>query len=88
MPLFWSRWSKFRGFVCPATIIQAELWKIGQLKPGNTVRFLRLTLAEALRREFEQNQQIETLQSTAASGSTQPESFISASKPLESSKPE
>jgi len=65
------------GFVCPATIVQAELWKIGQLKPGDTVRFCRLTLAEALRREFEQNQQIETLQSTAASGSTQPESFIS-----------
>jgi urea carboxylase len=27
------------GFVCPATIVQAELWKIGQLKPGDTVRF-------------------------------------------------
>ena len=22
------------GFVCPATIIQADLWKIGQLKPA------------------------------------------------------
>ncbi|MDX1824622.1 MAG: 5-oxoprolinase/urea amidolyase family protein, partial [Thiohalomonadales bacterium] len=22
------------GFVCPATIVQAELWKMGQLKPG------------------------------------------------------
>jgi len=27
------------GFVCPGTIIQAELWKIGQLKPGDSVRF-------------------------------------------------
>src|SRR5262249_18275272 len=27
------------GFVCPATIVQAELWKIGQLKPGDLVRF-------------------------------------------------
>ena len=25
------------GFVCPATIVQAELWKMGQLKPGDTV---------------------------------------------------
>jgi len=27
------------GFVCPATIVHDELWKIGQLKPGDTVRF-------------------------------------------------
>lgn len=31
------------GFVCPATIVQAELWKLGQLKPGDTVRFRRVT---------------------------------------------
>ncbi|NTV97500.1 MAG: carboxyltransferase domain-containing protein, partial [Thiobacillus sp.] len=35
------------GFVCPATICQAELWKMGQLKPGDTVRFKRLTRAQA-----------------------------------------
>ncbi len=39
------------GFVCPATIIQAELWKIGQLKPGDTVRFYRLNVAQAHQRE-------------------------------------
>ena len=27
------------GFVCPVTIVQAELWKVGQLAPGDTVRF-------------------------------------------------
>lgn len=27
------------GFVCPATIVSAELWKIGQLRPGDKVRF-------------------------------------------------
>jgi urea carboxylase len=27
------------GFVCPVTIIEAELWKVGQLKPGDTIRF-------------------------------------------------
>ena len=31
------------GFVCPVTIVQAELWKMGQLKPGDTIRFKRLT---------------------------------------------
>ena len=35
------------GFVCPATIVQAELWKLGQLKAGDTVQFHRLTLAQA-----------------------------------------
>ncbi len=27
------------GFVCPATIISSELWKVGQLRPGDKVRF-------------------------------------------------
>jgi urea carboxylase len=27
------------GFVCPATILHDELWKMGQLRPGDTVRF-------------------------------------------------
>ncbi len=49
------------GFVCPATIVQAELWKIGQLKPGDKVRFHRLTLAEAVEKERAQDQEIQTL---------------------------
>jgi urea carboxylase len=43
------------GFVCPATIVQAELWKMGQLKPGDTLRFRRLTLAQA--RDLEAHQE-------------------------------
>ena len=35
------------GFVCPATIVDAELWKIGQLKPGDTVRFRAVSLEQA-----------------------------------------
>ncbi|MEO8598028.1 MAG: 5-oxoprolinase/urea amidolyase family protein [Candidatus Solibacter sp.] len=27
------------GFVCPATIRHDELWKMGQLRPGDTIRF-------------------------------------------------
>jgi urea carboxylase len=34
------------GFVCPATIVAAELWKIGQLKPGDLVHFRPTTLEE------------------------------------------
>ncbi len=35
------------GFVCPAVIVSADLWKIGQLKPGDTVRFIRVSADEA-----------------------------------------
>lgn len=28
------------GFVCPATVISQERWKLGQFRPGDTVRFL------------------------------------------------
>ncbi|MFD5626809.1 5-oxoprolinase/urea amidolyase family protein [Streptomyces sp. NPDC127072] len=27
------------GFVCPATVVSSERWKLGQLRPGDTVRF-------------------------------------------------
>jgi urea carboxylase len=41
------------GFVCPATIVQAELWKLGQLKAGDRVQFrpVSLAVAEAMERE-------------------------------------
>jgi len=35
------------GFVCPVTTASAELWKIGQLHPGDEVSFCLLTLEEA-----------------------------------------
>jgi urea carboxylase len=30
------------GFVCPATVLSGERWKLGQLRPGDTVRFVRV----------------------------------------------
>jgi urea carboxylase len=36
------------GFVCPATVADAELWKVGQLKAGDRVRFVPWTQAEAV----------------------------------------
>lgn len=49
------------GFVCPATIAQAELWKIGQLKPGDLVRFVAVSQEQAERMERELDQAIESL---------------------------
>lgn len=49
------------GFVCPATIVQAELWKMGQLKPGDTIRFHAITVEQANRLEREQDVAIAAL---------------------------
>ena len=49
------------GFVCPATIVQAELWKMGQLKAGDKIRFKRLTQDEARELELAQHAEITTL---------------------------
>ncbi|MBY0504872.1 MAG: 5-oxoprolinase/urea amidolyase family protein [Bryobacteraceae bacterium] len=39
------------GFVCPATIVAAERWKMGQLKAGDTVRFARVDNEPAVLRK-------------------------------------
>ncbi len=49
------------GFVCPATIVQAELWKIGQLKPGDKVRFQPMSIERANALELAQDREIESL---------------------------
>ncbi|SDO20073.1 urea carboxylase [Rhodoferax sp. OV413] len=36
------------GFVCPAVVLASERWKMGQLRPGDTVRFRCVTADEAL----------------------------------------
>lgn len=35
------------GFVCPAVVIHSELWKIGQLKAGDKVKFIPVSYAQA-----------------------------------------
>jgi urea carboxylase len=49
------------GFVCPVTIVQAELWKLGQLRPGDKVQFKRLSPADARAREIKQDDEIASL---------------------------
>ncbi|MDZ4100583.1 MAG: urea carboxylase [Hydrogenophaga sp.] len=36
------------GFVCPAVVLHDELWKVGQLRPGDTVRFHRVSCEHVL----------------------------------------
>jgi urea carboxylase len=49
------------GFVCPVTVAQAELWKVGQLRPGDRVRFIRLTPGQAASRLARQDAEIAAL---------------------------
>jgi urea carboxylase len=35
------------GFVCPVTVIEADLWQIGQLKAGDRVRFVPVDIVAA-----------------------------------------
>lgn len=62
------------GFVCPACVAEAELWKTGQLKPGDTVRFRILTPedAAALRNAQEEALRILTYVTPPTAGSLQP----------------
>jgi urea carboxylase len=49
------------GFVCPVTVIKAEFWKVGQLRPGDTIRFVRSSFDEALAAELRQDNAIAAL---------------------------
>ncbi len=42
------------GFVCPATIIKADLWMMGQLKPGDTIHFEKVDQTTASKLEIAQ----------------------------------
>ncbi len=53
------------GFVCPATIVQAELWKMGQLRPGDTVRFKRVTRQQANAMQLAQDAALQSLAAPA-----------------------
>lgn len=35
------------GFVCPVTVVTADRWKLGQLRPGDKVRFVPIRVSQA-----------------------------------------
>jgi urea carboxylase len=49
------------GFVCPVTIAKAELWKVGQVKPGDRIRFHPISFEEAHALEQAQAKSVEKL---------------------------
>ena len=49
------------GFVCPVTIIKADLWKFGQFRPGDKIRFCPVSMERAESLERQQLADIERL---------------------------
>ena len=49
------------GFVCPVVIPKAELWKIGQVKPNDQIRFYPITFEQALTLEHDRDTLLATL---------------------------
>ena len=54
------------GFVCPVTIAKAELWKVGQVKPGDKLRFHPISFQQAQALEQAQLGSIEALAAISA----------------------
>ena len=53
------------GFVCPATVISADLWQLGQVRAGDKIRFVAVSIADAVAIENAQNQSLSTLTAIA-----------------------
>jgi urea carboxylase len=49
------------GFVCPACVVESELWKLGQLRPGDRLRFVALGYDEARAQKSAQEQALRDL---------------------------
>jgi urea carboxylase len=49
------------GFVCPVTIVKAQRWKLGQLRAGDKIRFVRLSAEDAAAAEQAIERSIATL---------------------------
>jgi urea carboxylase len=56
------------GFVCPATVVQADLWKLGQLKAGDKIKFVAVTIENAVKMETAQLESIATLKHVTVAG--------------------
>lgn len=54
------------GFVCPVTIIEADLWQIGQLKAGDKVRFVPVGIGEARAAAAARLREVELLEAQPA----------------------
>ena len=60
------------GFVCPFTVARAELWKVGQLRPGDRIRFVPMHYEEALALDVARERSIQNLAQPPAASVRKP----------------
>ena len=51
----------FGGLICSSTVISADLWKLGQLKPGQSFRLTPVTLEDAVQRSRDTDDYLKTI---------------------------
>lgn len=59
----------FGGFICSLTVIKADMWKVGQLRAGDHIRFRRVSLESALECRQKNERFIHDLISSVEAGS-------------------
>ncbi|KAH7906361.1 allophanate hydrolase subunit 2-domain-containing protein [Hygrophoropsis aurantiaca] len=60
------------GYVCLCTVASAERWKLGQLSPGNTLQFRRISWSDAQRFEENNMRWLEAVKVAMAGGHSVP----------------
>ncbi|KAK2610000.1 hypothetical protein N8I77_003461 [Diaporthe amygdali] len=73
----------FGGFVCPFTVVKADYWKVGQLRAGNTVKFVAVSLEDALWSRKANEAYVDNIVNWLASGSFETVQSLNATPILE-----
>ncbi|KAJ7201761.1 allophanate hydrolase subunit 2-domain-containing protein [Mycena rebaudengoi] len=63
------------GYVCMCTVASADMWKLGQLSPGCTVEFRRVSWAEAVSLEAQTRGWLENIKAAILGQATTPQSY-------------
>ncbi|KAF2107061.1 allophanate hydrolase subunit 2-domain-containing protein [Lophiotrema nucula] len=58
----------FGGFVSSTTVIRAEWWKLGQIKAGNTLQYVRVGLSDALKKRKMVNKFLDNIELGTGNG--------------------
>jgi urea carboxylase len=61
----------FGGLICSTTVVTADLWKLGQLRPDDRVKLIPISLDSALELRKSAAAYIKSIQETVCSGATQ-----------------
>ncbi|KAL1796625.1 hypothetical protein ACET3X_005165 [Alternaria dauci] len=59
----------FGGFTSSTTVIKADWWKLGQLKAGNTVKYIRVGLDDALKKRKKNDNFLDSIDQVIKNGS-------------------